>query len=254
MKKLKHSALILVLALCAILPAPAQAPNSNPLGLDGTCYALYKEAEKQIGKAGFTPANELFRQAAIEKKDDNALVLYYVEILKDLVARPGTDDSEIDDARENVKRIASEKNQKYYFYQAYQLSQEFYTSRGETYHAMLLMQEMQQAAIQDGDPYGLWISSKYLADMYIRQNDYISAKPHIVSALRLYRSTNDKAIKAESPTRLYCDLADTYPIASYPMAQVPDASLVDPVLDWMKAKGYLTVEVSYDPQTGELTL
>ena len=214
MKKLKHSALILVLALCAMLPAPAQAPNSNPLGLDGTCYALYKEAEKQIGKAGFTPANELFRQAAIEKKDDKAMVLYYVEILKDLVARPGTEDSEVDAARENVKRIAEEKKLKYYFYQSYKLSQEYYTQRGEAYHAMLLMQEMQQYAILDGDPYGLWNSSKYLADMYIRQNDYISAKPHIVSAIQLYNTTDDLSIKAESPTRLYCDLADTYPIAS----------------------------------------
>ena len=214
MKKLKHYALLLVFAFGSVLQASAQAPQGNPLGIDDTCYALYQESEKQIGKAGFIPANELLRQAAVDKKDDKAQVLYYVQILRDLVARPGTEDSDIDAARENLKRIAVDKNHKYYFYQAYQLSQEYYTSRGEGYHAMLLMQEMQQAAIKDGDPYGIWSSSKYLADMYIRQNDYISAKPHIVSAIQLYQSTDDKAIKAESPTRLYCDLADTYPIAS----------------------------------------
>lgn len=48
-------------------------------------------------------------------------------------------------------------------------------------------------------------------------------------------------------------VAETYPIATYPLVQIPDTSLVEPVLDWMSKKGYLTVPVTYDAATGALT-
>ncbi|MGI6217397.1 MAG: ABC transporter substrate-binding protein [Coriobacteriales bacterium] len=45
-------------------------------------------------------------------------------------------------------------------------------------------------------------------------------------------------------------VADTYEISEYPMCQMPTNEMVDPVLDWMTEKGYLTKPLSYDGQTG----
>lgn len=46
------------------------------------------------------------------------------------------------------------------------------------------------------------------------------------------------------------EIADTYPISSYPTVQLPTAQMVDPVLKWMGEKGYLTKNLSYDEATG----
>ncbi len=46
------------------------------------------------------------------------------------------------------------------------------------------------------------------------------------------------------------EIADTYPISSYPTVQLPTAQMVDSVLAWMGQKGYLTKELTYDGATG----
>ena len=46
------------------------------------------------------------------------------------------------------------------------------------------------------------------------------------------------------------EIADTYPISTYPTVQLPTAAMVDPVLAWMEQKGYLTQPLSYDEKTG----
>lgn len=213
MKRIALIALALVLAFSPAFTALAQ---NNKMGIDDTCYALYRETERQIGKPGFGPASELLLRAAVEKKDDKAQVLYHLEVLKDLTSRPASqvNDAMVDAARETVKQIAKEKNQPDFFYLSYQISQEYYVKRGEDYRALLLLQEMQEKAIADNDAYGIWVSSKYLANKYIRHNDYVSAKSHLLQAIKLYNTTDSETILSESPTRLYCDLADTYPIAS----------------------------------------
>ncbi|MBQ7194318.1 MAG: HAMP domain-containing histidine kinase [Bacteroidales bacterium] len=227
---------LLLLILTEILPAAAadKKTSTNELEIDNTCYALYQETERQLGKEGFGPASDLLRQAAIEKKDDKAQVLYRVQVLRNILARPASENNDdlVEEAREAVKQIAREKKLLRYYYQAYQLSQEYYTKHGESYRALLLLQEMQQHAASDNDAYGLWISSKYLADIYTRHNDYISAKPHIRRAIRLYDTSSDAAIRRESPTRLYCDLADTYPIAS-------DSVRINVMLGWENAKTHM---------------
>ena len=210
------AAVSLVFFVAQAATAAEKSAGNNSEGIDKTCFALLRETERQLGKEGFGPASELLRQAAIEKKDDQALVFYHVEVLKNLIARPVSEDNDalVDEARETLKQVAREKNMPIYFYRAYQLSQEYYTKHGEGYRALLLLEEMQANAIKDNDAYGIWVSSKYLADIYIRNNDYVSAKPHIKQAIKIYDTTSDEDIRQESPTRLYCDLADTYPIAS----------------------------------------
>jgi len=46
------------------------------------------------------------------------------------------------------------------------------------------------------------------------------------------------------------EIADTYPISTYPTVQLPTAAMVNPVLDWMQQKGYLTTPLTYDEATG----
>ena len=50
------------------------------------------------------------------------------------------------------------------------------------------------------------------------------------------------------------EIADTYPISTYPTVQMPTADMVDPVLAWMEQKGYLNQPVSYDEATGTFSL
>ena len=46
------------------------------------------------------------------------------------------------------------------------------------------------------------------------------------------------------------EIASTYPLSMYPKAELPTASMVDPVLEWMSKKGYLTQPLTYDASTG----
>ena len=46
------------------------------------------------------------------------------------------------------------------------------------------------------------------------------------------------------------EIADTYPISTYPTVQLPTAAMVDPVLAWMQQKSYLTQPLTYDEKTG----
>lgn len=49
---------------------------------------------------------------------------------------------------------------------------------------------------------------------------------------------------------LPAEIADTYPISTYPMVQLPTEAMVKPVLEWMEKKGYLTQPLTYDEKTG----
>ena len=49
-------------------------------------------------------------------------------------------------------------------------------------------------------------------------------------------------------------IADTYPICTYPTCQLPTAAMVNPVLEWMGSKGYLTAPLTYDETTGQFAL
>ncbi len=210
---MKRTAFIL---LALAVSVPFASAQNNPLGIDDTCYAFYREAERYLGKTEFPAANDLLYQSAKEKGDEKAHVLYYVEALKHLSCLPGSEENDlaVDNAQEILKKEASEHGHRQYFYQSYNIVQKYYYRRNKPYRAMLLLQDMQEDALENNDAYGIWTASKYLASLYINQNDYVSAKPHLEQALYIYNNSTDESISAESPTRLYCDLADTYPIAS----------------------------------------
>ena len=77
-----------------------------------------------------------------------------------------------------------------------------------------------------------------IAPIWDEAADLINANPEDYRAL-LAKNAN-----------LSEEVADTYPICEYPHAQLPSSEMVDPVLDWMVAKGYLTEPLTYDPITG----
>ena len=77
-----------------------------------------------------------------------------------------------------------------------------------------VVQKMQEIAIQEKDDFGRYSSYRYMVDLYIDLKDYISARKYIVQALDLYNTSKDETLRRQSPTRLYFDLADTYPVGS----------------------------------------
>lgn len=49
-------------------------------------------------------------------------------------------------------------------------------------------------------------------------------------------------------------VADTYPICTYPQAELPTSDMVQPVLDWMLDKGYLAQALTYEESAGTLAV
>jgi NitT/TauT family transport system substrate-binding protein len=45
-------------------------------------------------------------------------------------------------------------------------------------------------------------------------------------------------------------IADSYAISDYPETEMPDAALVTDMLSWMKDKGYLTADITYNGEDG----
>lgn len=45
-------------------------------------------------------------------------------------------------------------------------------------------------------------------------------------------------------------IKDSYPVSEYPLVQMPTASMVEPVLEWMHEKGYLKTPLTYNETTG----
>lgn len=70
--------------------------------------------------------------------------------------------------------------------------------------------------------------------------DKINASPESYRKLLIEKASLPEAIQNE------------YPISTYPQAALPTSAMIDPMLQWMNAKGYLAHPVSYDPTTGDL--
>lgn len=87
-----------------------------------------------------------------------------------------------------------------------------------------------------------------VAEVWDRAVDAINADP---GAYRQLLAEN---------ANLNDSIADAYPVSVYPHAMTdggmayPPASLVDPQIEWMAAKGYSTKGVSYDEASGTVTV
>ncbi|MCR4568836.1 MAG: HAMP domain-containing histidine kinase [Bacteroidales bacterium] len=190
--------------------------QNNPYGIDDECYEYFAQADILRGKPGFKDINEQLLLTAREKGDTKAETLYYVEALKDLTSSKSSPDN--DKAVDEAQRILKEVSRKYgfpqYFYYSYEVVQTYYHNNGMKHRTLELLQEMQKLALEEDNAFGLWSSGRYLASLFIAQSDYVSAKPYLIQAINVYNKTDDPTVKKQSPTRLYCELADTYPIGT----------------------------------------
>lgn len=209
----------LLLIFATALVAFASFGQNNAFEIDDECYPLYREAERLLGQDGFEAANSALLAKAIQKNDTKAQTLYYVCRLKDNTTRlrkvkmpTAEQDAEVMQKMEDLKQIALSLGYPQYYYYAYDLVQTYLFNHGKQVQAMDLVAEMRHNAVERNEPYGIWQGNRYMVSLYIAQNDYISAKRYILEALDIFENTEDPTIRRQSVTRLYCDLADTYPI------------------------------------------
>ncbi|MBQ6672303.1 MAG: HAMP domain-containing histidine kinase [Spirochaetales bacterium] len=202
-------------ALLLALPLAVAAQN-NAYDIDDECYTYFRQAEGLVGKAGFRAANDQLLKLAREKGDTKAETLYYVEELKNLTRFPSSidNDAKVEDAHKRLKQVAKDFGYSQYFYYAYQLAETYYYNNSKVSKSFALAQEMHQHAVANNDEYGIWCGDKYLASIYIDQDDFVSAKEYLLDAIKIYHKSEDPIIRRQSPTRLYCDLADTYPVGN----------------------------------------
>ncbi len=193
--------------------------QNNPYEIDDACFPLFEAAERMVGRDGFAQANARLLEMATVRGDTKAQTLYYVERLRDLTRRLRSvrvssveQDNEVIEYMEDLQRVATELGYKQYYYYAYELVQTHFYNHGKMVRTMELIQDMQRKAEAEQDEYGRWMAARYMVSIYVSQNDHVSAKKHILEALRIHASTLDETISRQSTARLYCDLADTYPV------------------------------------------
>jgi NitT/TauT family transport system substrate-binding protein len=92
------------------------------------------------------------------------------------------------------------------------------------------------------------------SDKYLEKPGGAAAATAVLKAWDLAVNDINKAPQAVLPllvekARLPKSLATTYKVNTYPTAQLPTQAQVDAVLSWMKTKGYLKGNVTYDDLT-----
>ena len=172
------------LLLAACLQAAAQ---DNPYDIDNDCYKYFLQAESLVGKAGLYEANSNLLKTARAKGDTKSETLYYVEELKNLVRFPSSpdNDAKVDIAHKRLKQVASDMGYKQYYYYSYQLAQNYYYNNQKVYRTFALAEEMYNQAVKEMDEYGIWTGEKFLASIYIDQDDFVSAKKYLLEALEV---------------------------------------------------------------------
>ena len=210
------------LAVLFLLPVfILAAGQNNPYQIHDECYKHFMDAELLVGKEGFDKANAELLHSAIAHGDTKAQTLYYVESLKNQTRTavntrdfsPSMDEKVLK-AHEQLKNISDKLGYPQYFYYSYEVVQNYYYNSGRQHLTMEFVQELQRTAIERGDPYGEWISCRYMVTLYVEMNDYVSAKQYIQKALDIYNKTTDPTLKRQTVSRMYCDLEDTYPVGT----------------------------------------
>lgn len=141
----------------------------------------------------------------------------------------------------------------------YQLVMEGQTKAGVFPASLLALGEAQGGRVIADDTSGENLSMSVMAFRTAFAQDE-SGKAKIQKVQRAWdRAVDDIAANPEDYRNVLIEdanlsevLQDTYPIPSYPKAKVPSVGDVDPVLQWMVAKGYLDDGIVFDQPTGEL--
>ena len=211
--------ILLVFCLLTAFTLPLAA-QTNVYGIDDECYRYFLEAESLLNRwdirdpEAFDRAVSALYRTAVEKGDNKALVIYYVQMMKRATHTPNISDEEVDAAREQLCTHAKALGYKQYYYYGYELTQSHYYSRNKIAKAMELLTELQDKALAEQDDYGLWTSARYLSILYIAMNDYQSAKGYLLRAVDVFNRTDDPTLLRQSSARQLMDLSDCYPLHS----------------------------------------
>ena len=209
----------ILLLLGFLAAALSGAAQNNAYSIDDSCYVYFMEAERTLVAPEFKKISEKLLSRALECGDKKAETIYYVEYLKNISRSAKglklTDkalDERLDEAHRKVLEVSREYGYMQYYYYSYELSQSYYYNHNKFEKMRQLIQEMQETAIQDHDDYGLWTSYRYLSGLYVSLNDYATGVQYIRKALYIYDHTNNEYLKRQSVCRMYCDVADSFPI------------------------------------------
>ena len=220
---MKHlAAFLFAVLLAAFLPLAAQ---DNPYEIDDECYQYFQQAEQAVADVAsdkFEKANALLLQTARVKGDEKARTLYYVGQLKRASrmgrAAPESErqrcNAEVDAAQQELMRVARETGYIQYYYYAFDLAQTYYYNTRQIQHAFDLLHEMILLSENEGDEYGMWQANRFLALLYQNLGDLGNTRLHLKRGLQMYEQSTDPAIRRQTVTRMYCDLADTYDIGT----------------------------------------
>ena len=240
----------IILPILFLLPTAMASAQNNAYAIDDECYVLFQRAESMAGRVTdeqFNLVNDSLLHIALAKNDKKSQVLYYVERLKHAI-RSKSDESRILKAFEELKSASTSNGYRQYFYYAYELTQNYYYNTGRANTAIELLQEMQAIALEQSDAYGLWYSSRYMVALYMDMNDYVSAKKYILQSIKVYNETDDPTVRRQSISRVYCDLADTYPVTSDSMRFFIDKAKETAIqhYDTLRCNYYMAVIAAMD--------
>ena len=203
----------LLLFFGSLLPLSGQ---NQPSQMDEDCYAYYRKADALVGTDAFKAVNDTLLRLSLQKGDTQAQNLFYVEKLKHQIAlsKPTQNDEPVERAFHDLLEASQRLGYPQYYYMAYDLMQGYYYSTGRLLRSMETIQEMMNYSIEKGDEYGEWMADRFMVTLYVSQNDYVSAKKFIDRAIEIHDTTSDTLVTGRSLCRLYCDLADYYPIGA----------------------------------------
>lgn len=204
---------ILIVAWAALSCCIGLRAQNNPYKIDDACYEKMSRADALIGKDGFEEANEALLKAAVAASDNKALVLYYVEKLRNICARRGTSDGEVLAAQEELKSNARKYGYLQYYYQSYQFVKNYFFNTGRQIRALDVIQELQKQAFEENNEYGKWLAERELASYYKVYGVYSAAREHIRASIRTYLASEDPTVRRQSLCSYYLDYASTFQVS-----------------------------------------
>ena len=224
---MKKISAILAVLLLAAWGAGAQ---NNPYAIDDECYKWFLAAEQALDDFetdAFEKGQQKLLETSLRKKDAKAQTLYYVHQLKRTSHLAQMEkrreqaswdnivwNARMEEERETLQRIAKATGYMQYYHYANELCQTYYYNTSQDVVASELLVSVMQEAKEAGDEYGMWQAQIYLGRLYLRICDKLNTRKYFGEAVRVYEKTEDPTIRRQGITVAFCELADTYPVAS----------------------------------------
>lgn len=211
-------------SFCLLASLWTSVGQNNPYEIDDICYGILQQVETVVDNPSATEFDELntyLLASAIERGDTKAETLHYVFALR-RICRVGVNvpldqrlqmNEKVDAAFDRLKEVAREKGYTQYYYYSYDLAQNYYFDSRQISAAFDLLDEMLKESEQENNDFGEWQALRFLAQIYMQQEDILNTRLYLQQALDLYATSKDPDVRRQPVTRTYCDLADTYDFA-----------------------------------------